>query len=112
MAEGYSAEAIMRMFRRLVNRFVPMTLLPERSNFEQQIRFAFEKSSGRTLERGFELCGMSEAKITPALDYIFDKYGARALNANDLDDAGRAISEAVSELIEYCVESVSGRQGS
>ena len=84
------------MIKKLSSRFVPIGSM--RYSTEQQLRLAFEKMTGRTVEQAFDLWDADKAKIKVCFDVIDEKYGPRIFSGE-----GAALTEAVADLTEFIV---------
>jgi len=81
------------ILERLVNRFVPTGLLPQRRNTETILRGLYERYQGTSLEKEFERTGISAAEASALFDEVDEKFGAHILS-NDAEIRNAALNRS------------------
>jgi hypothetical protein len=88
------------MWKYFVDRYVPMGLLPRSYNFEQQFRFAFEHSTGRTIEHAFDVAGVDRKKIPICIKVLDEQFGEQMFSGIE-EQTAAAFRDSIFTLLEF-----------
>lgn len=91
------------LFKKVINKYVPIRLLPRRYNVEQQFRWVFERVTGQSLEQAFDLFGVERAQVRKSLNTVDRELGKLMLEGNQ-EGFEPAMRLAIASLLDALVQ--------
>jgi hypothetical protein len=83
-------------WRRFINRFAPVGVLPQRRSTEPILRGLFEKYRGTSLEEELQRFGIAEEEVKRLFEAVDERYGAKILSGNQSE-----MNEAINAAFEF-----------